>query len=117
VEGAPPLANAVSEVEGGVVIDISVSPGAKRSGLTGYDPWRQRLQMAVAAAPVKGAANAEVVKVLGAEFGCRAAIVGGQTSRQKRVALDGLCAADVIGHLEKSLGQQSRLTDFEGADA
>jgi uncharacterized protein YggU (UPF0235/DUF167 family) len=77
-------------------LEIRVQPGARRNGFVGwYGPLPK---LAVTARPVGGAANAAVVETLAAALGLRARqihIVGGATSRTKRVEIDGLTVREL----------------------
>ena len=73
-----------------VVLDLHVQPGAKRTGFAGRhgDKWKIRL----AAPPVDGAANDELVRFVAEAFGVprrQVTIVSGATSRDKRVRIEG----------------------------
>jgi uncharacterized protein (TIGR00251 family) len=83
----------ITTVEGGVVLDVRVIPRAGRSGLAGTRD--DALLVRLGAAPVDGAANAELVAVLADEFDVprrNVAIIAGDRSRQKRVRLVGVTA-------------------------
>lgn len=80
----------------GVIIDVMVQPRASRTGVAGLHDGALRLR--VTSPPVDGAANEAVVRHLSDLFGVpkgRVEIVGGQSSRRKRVRIGGI-AADVI---------------------
>jgi uncharacterized protein (TIGR00251 family) len=73
---------------------VQVQPRAAQSAIVGEhgDAIRVRL----AAPPVDGAANAELVRFLAERLGVRRAditIVGGETSRRKTVRIAGMTAA------------------------
>jgi len=81
----------IAAVEGGVVLDVRVQPSAGRTGVAGRHG--DALKLRVGAPPVEGRANAAVVAFLAEQFGVKAAavsIVSGETSRQKRVKLEGV---------------------------
>ncbi len=81
----------VAEVAGGVVLQLHVQPGAARSGVVGRHG--DAVKVKVAAPPVDGKANAAVVALVAEVFGVRPAqvsLVAGDTSRAKRVRVDGL---------------------------
>lgn len=80
---------AVRAIEGGLEVDVSVSPRSDRSGAGGIDEWRERIILRVKAPPLDGRANKEVEDYLGKVTGCRCRIVRGKTSRQKTVAVYG----------------------------
>ena len=75
------------------MLDVRVIPRAGRSGLAGTRD--DALLVRLGAAPVDGAANAELVAVLADEFDVprrNVAIIAGDRSRQKRVRLVGVTA-------------------------
>jgi uncharacterized protein len=72
-------------------IDVRVIPRASKSGIAGLrgDAVLVRLH----AAPVDGAANAELIEVLAEAFNVpkrAVSIVSGERSRQKRVRIEGV---------------------------
>jgi uncharacterized protein (TIGR00251 family) len=84
-----------------VILDVRVIPRAGKPQVAGTrdGAWLVRLN----AAPVDGAANAELIEVLAEALDLpkRAiTIVGGQRSRQKRVRLEGVTADVVQAKLE-----------------
>lgn len=83
------LSEAVRNVEGGLELDISVSPRSDRSGAEGIDEWRKRLIVRVKAPPLDGRANKEVEALMKKITGCKSEVVRGQTSRQKTVMIHG----------------------------
>ena len=84
----------------GVVIVVRVIPRAGRSGLAGVRD--EAVLVRLGAAPVDGAANAELVQTLATAFDVarrQVTIVAGDRARLKRVHIDGVSvqqAADVI---------------------
>lgn len=84
----------ITEVDGAVVIDVRVVPRAGRSGIAGTRDGAVLVRLA--AAPVDGAANAELIEVVAKAFDVprrQVSIVSGDRSRQKRVRVAGLTAA------------------------
>lgn len=80
----------------GVVVTIRVIARAGRSGLAGTRD--DALLVRLAAAPVEGAANAELLEVVAEAFGVprrHVQIVAGLRSRRKRVHIQGLQPAAV----------------------
>jgi len=75
--------------DGGVEIDVTVSPRSDRSGTEGVDEWRKRLIVRVKAPPLDGRANKEIQELFRKVTGCKSEIVKGQTSRQKTVFVSG----------------------------
>ena len=73
-----------------VVLDLHVQPGAKRTEAAGRHGDRVKIRLA--APPVDGAANDELVRFVAEAFGVpkrNVEIVSGATSRQKRVRVTG----------------------------
>jgi uncharacterized protein (TIGR00251 family) len=86
----------------GTVIEVRVKLRAKASDLLGMKAGV--LEVAVAAAPVDGAANEELIRTLAAHFslGRRAVrVVAGASARHKRILLAGLGPAEVEARLER----------------
>jgi uncharacterized protein len=79
----------------GVEFDVRVIPRAGRSGIAGEREGRVLVRLG--APPVEGAANEALVTLIADLFDCpkRAVrLVAGERSRSKRVAVDGVSAAD-----------------------
>ena len=76
----------VRETKDGVVIDLSVVPGAKRTELSGVHDGALRVRLA--APPVDGKANDELLRWLAAELAQprrAVALLRGTSSRRKQV--------------------------------
>ncbi|MEZ4434160.1 MAG: DUF167 domain-containing protein [bacterium] len=88
----------------GAIVSVRVQPLARRSALAGVHG--DALKVALQAPPVDGAANEALVKFLAglcAVPPSSVRIVGGQTSRQKRVLFAALDAATVDARLRRAL--------------
>jgi uncharacterized protein (TIGR00251 family) len=75
---------------------VRVQPGTRRSGFAGW--FGDLPKVAVAAPPVDGAANDEVIRTVAEFFGLRprqVRLVGGAASRTKRLEVDGLTDAEI----------------------
>jgi len=92
---------AIESLAEGCRIHLHVAPRASRTRVMGlYDG---RVKLAVAAPPVEGRANDEIVKFLARALAVgRDAIrfVSGETGKRKTVVVAGLDAADAIARLE-----------------
>lgn len=87
-----------------MVLDVRAQPGAGRTAVAGRHG--DALKIRVGAPPVGGRANAAVVAFLADQFGLRAAqvsLVSGQTSRQKRIRLDGVTEAAAKAVVDRML--------------
>ncbi|MGD9702060.1 MAG: DUF167 domain-containing protein [Acidimicrobiia bacterium] len=81
----------ITTVDGGVILDIRVQPGAGRTAVVGRHG--DELKLRVGAPPVEGRANEAVLAFLADAFDLRKAavtLVSGPTSRSKRIRLDGV---------------------------
>lgn len=77
--------------DGGVLVDVHVQPGARRAAITGTHGGA--LKVRVGAPPVAGAANRAVEEALAAALGVarkNVEVVGGASSRQKKVKVSGI---------------------------
>ena len=87
-------------LSGDVIIDIEVQPGSSRQGIVGFNQWRGKLQVAVKAEAEKGKANHAVCNVLSKIFSSPVTVVSGNTSRSKKIQIEGLRANEIISILE-----------------
>ena len=90
----------IQSTSDGIIISIRVIPRAGRSGLAGTrgDALLVRLH----AAPVEGAANAELIDVIASALDVpkrAVSIVAGERSRQKRVCVSGIDPATAESRL------------------
>ena len=86
--------------DSGQLLDVRVVPRAGRSGVAGLRDGA--LLVRLAAAPVDGAANAELIDVLARALDVpkrSIEIVAGDRSRSKRVRVDGMPAPAVLAAL------------------
>jgi uncharacterized protein (TIGR00251 family) len=73
-----------------LVLDVRVQPRASRSEIVG--PHGERIRVRLAAPPVDGRANAELVELLAEAFGvprARVVLEAGASGRDKRVRIRG----------------------------
>ncbi|WP_029734002.1 DUF167 domain-containing protein [Deferrisoma camini] len=88
------------EVPGGVEIDLWVQPRSSKTAVAGQQG--DAIKIRVAAPPVEGKANAELVRFLAKQLGVpRSAVevVRGETGRRKTVRIAGVTAADAQARL------------------
>jgi uncharacterized protein (TIGR00251 family) len=82
---------AFTEKDGAVIFNVRVVPRASKSEIVGEHDGA--LKVRIAAPPVDGAANEELVKVLAKHFGVaksKVEIVSGHSSKLKQVKVTGL---------------------------
>ena len=90
----------ISTTPGGVILEVRVIPRAAKSGIAGTRDGA--LLVRLNAPPVEGAANAELIAVLGKALGVpkrSVEIVAGAQARTKRVRVTGVGAADAATRL------------------
>lgn len=87
----------INEGDGGVTFEVRVAPRASRNAIKGVEDGV--LKVALTAAPVEGAANAALVKLLSKALGVSKSsvwIVRGEHARNKVVCIDGLAADQLL---------------------
>jgi uncharacterized protein len=87
---------------GGVEVAIWAKPRASKSRVLGVREGQ--LEVAIAAPPVDGAANTELLRVLASQLGIsrsRVELLAGQAGRTKRVRFYGMSEAEVRAQLLK----------------
>lgn len=90
----------IEERAGALRLRVHVKPRASRSRVIGVREGA--LDVAVAAPPVDGAANKELLSTLSRKLGVgrrAVGIVSGTTGRNKLVSVQGLCRADLLARL------------------
>ena len=87
----------LSTAKDGTLLNLRVSPGAKRASIEGPD-GEAAIRLKVAAPPVGGKANAEVERFLAKLLGIprsEVAVVRGVSSRDKTILVRGLGQAEI----------------------
>ena len=91
----------------GALLKIRAVPGARKSELSGESAGRLRVRLA--APPVEGKANRELLRFLANAFGVkknRLLLVAGERSREKLVLLRGVPLAEARARLKTALGEE-----------
>ncbi|HIH69445.1 DUF167 domain-containing protein [Methermicoccus shengliensis] len=85
---------AIRKTDDGVLLDVEVSPSSKRTEIpAGYDAWRKRIVVKVAAPPRGGRANTELVREIARRLGVPTSsvrIVAGEASTKKTIKVLGV---------------------------
>jgi uncharacterized protein YggU (UPF0235/DUF167 family) len=100
----PALSLAITERSDGAVIPVRVIPRAGRSAVAGVRDGA--LLVRLAAAPLKGAANDALLRLLAGSLGVpktRLTVISGDRARGKRVHVAGAAAADLARQLSTIL--------------
>lgn len=82
-------------------LSVRLCPNASRDEIVGFD-GQQRLRIKVAAPPVGGAANKQLIKLLSKRLRLsklNISIASGQKRRDKVVEIKGLCSDEIEGQL------------------
>jgi hypothetical protein len=77
-------------LSGAILIAVHVTPGAKDSGILGYDRWTKNLRIAVRAQAEGGKANNAVIHVLAELLNVAKSnleITAGQRTRSKKIMI------------------------------
>jgi uncharacterized protein (TIGR00251 family) len=98
-----------NDADGTAVLRLHVQPGAGRTAVVGRHG--DAVKVRVAAPPEGGRANDAVVALVAATFDVKLAhvtLLSGESSRAKRVQIDGLAEADVERLLELAMRDAGR---------
>ena len=90
-----------TETPDGTVISVKAQPRSSKSGIEGL--LGDAVKVRIRCAPVDGKANRELIETLADEFGIpksRVEFKSGETSKQKRILLRGVTAAEVAAKVE-----------------
>ena len=90
-----------TETPDGTVISVKAQPRSSKSGIDGL--IGDAVKVRIRCAPVDGKANRELIETLADEFGIaksRVEFKSGETSKQKRILLRGVTAAEVAAKVE-----------------
>ena len=86
----------LAETAEGTILNVRAQPRSSRAGVDGL--VGDAVKVRVRCAPVDGKANKELVETLAEAFGVpksRVVFKSGETSKQKRILLSGVSAAEV----------------------
>ncbi len=107
--------DAIRETDVGIIVDIEVTPGSKRTCIpSGYNPWRKRIEVKISENARKGKANEQLVESLSLLFGLRhldVSIVAGMKSSKKSVLLAGIKRDQVVAQMKKGLDSATDILD------
>lgn len=92
---------AVQNTTDGITLMIEVSPNSGKFQITGYNEWRQTLEVKIKAPPTKGKANKEIMKEFSKLTGHPAEIISGHKSRQKTLKISGIDEKNFLNILKE----------------
>jgi uncharacterized protein (TIGR00251 family) len=100
------LVRCLKEQSDGVLINVEVKPGSKRTEIKGVDEWRECIEIAVRGMAERGSANREVVKFLSSLFSMSSnqiTIVKGERTRKKSIRISGLSKKELLSVLKNEI--------------
>lgn len=103
-----PLRTIVQDQDGGAILTVHVQPNAARTECVGVHGDAMKIR--VAARPVDGAANEELIRFLAEQCGVPRAnihIRAGREARRKRLFIKGVSARIVVARLLPQRGKES----------
>ncbi|MDI6645295.1 MAG: DUF167 family protein [Methanobacteriaceae archaeon] len=86
----------LTQVMDGLIVDIDVTPNSKNFEITGYNKWRERLEVKVQSLPKKGKANIEIVKCFSNLTKHDVEIVSGHKSHLKSIKIFNISKEDFL---------------------
>ena len=93
----------------GVVLSLHIQPGARKTEVVGLHGTALKIRLA--APPVDGKANEALIEFLAGKLGVarqRVALIGGASSRAKRIRVDDVAATFVCERLLPAQADQSQ---------
>lgn len=93
---------AVKEIEEGVLVDVEVSPNSDKFIISGYDEWRNEIQVKIKSIPQKGKANREIIKEFTKLTGSHIEIASGHKSQHKTLKIFDLSKQSFLDILNKN---------------
>ncbi|HSO25480.1 MAG TPA: DUF167 family protein [Methanobacteriaceae archaeon] len=92
---------AIKEIEDGILVDIEVSPNASKFEISGYNTWRERIEIRIKSLPQKGKANKEIIKEFSKLTRNQVEIISGLKSHQKTLKISKMSYDDFLGLVVK----------------
>ncbi|MGM0510549.1 MAG: DUF167 domain-containing protein [Thermoplasmatota archaeon] len=92
--------------DGGVYLDLKISPNAEKNSIEGVNPWRNNLTISIKAEPREGRANQELIDFLSDMFHIdmnMIKITKGAKTSQKRIFFTGSNKKKLADKIMRSL--------------
>ncbi len=87
---------AVKETEDGVLVNIEISPNSAKFEISGYDEWRDEIQVRITSIPQKGKANKEIIKEFSKLTQASVEIVSGLKSKHKTLKVNSISKSEFL---------------------
>lgn len=91
---------AITEVQGGILVDIEVSPKSKKFEIIGYNEWRNKIEIKIKSVPQKGKANKEIINEFSSLIGSQVEIISGLKSQHKTLKIYNVSKMEFLGILK-----------------
>ena len=88
------ILKAVKEVDDGILVDIEVSTRSNKFEITGYNDWRDRIEIRIKSPPLKGKANKEIINEFSKLTKKDVEIVSGIKSQHKTLKIFNISRSD-----------------------
>ena len=96
------MKDAVRQTEDGVVLDLEISPGAEKTAVHGYNPWRKRIEVRLSERAQKGKANEQLISFISDLFNVNSRdvrIITGSTNSKKSLLIAGAQMPEILNIL------------------
>ena len=88
--------NAITPTKDGVILNIEVSPKSDKFRITGYNQWRESVEVKIKALPQNGKANKEIITEFSKITKTAVEIISGHKSHQKTLKIYDTSKEDLI---------------------
>ena len=78
------------DFSGNILIQVEVHPNSSKSGIYGYNKWRDRLKVFTKSAAINGQANKELIKIIANLFNLKntdIVILQGELNKLKKIKI------------------------------
>jgi uncharacterized protein (TIGR00251 family) len=94
---------AITPTKDGVLLNIEVSPKSDKFRITGYNQWRESVEVKIKAIPQKGKANKEIITEFSKITKTAVKIISGHKSHHKTLKIYDISEDDMIKILKHYL--------------
>jgi uncharacterized protein len=88
--------NAITPTKDGVLLNIEVSPKSDKFKITGYNQWRESVEVKIKAVPQKGKANKEIITEFSKITKTPVEIISGHKSHHKTLKIYDITIDELI---------------------
>ena len=91
---------AITKTNDGLLLNIEVSPNSDKFRISGYNEWRETLEVKIKAVPQKGKANKEIINEFSKITNSPVEILSGHKSHHKTLKIYGINENDLLDILK-----------------